>query len=177
MKDDLETYTIQLKKKEDVTDTIELQYVNWLYSSDKRQKLIDKTNQEIRSIEKHISQLEIRIDNLLKISYSEDVIQNMSEKYDGRLDNLSISQKQILIESMVDRITASKNKDWDLKIDILFKFDLKDSEKKFIKDEHKKSTSKPKANGTSYVSCINGGSSGARTQDLLLKRELLYRLS
>jgi len=35
----------------------------------------------------------------------------MSEKYDGRLDNLSISQKQILIESMVDRITASKNKD------------------------------------------------------------------
>ena len=110
------------------------------------------------------------------MKYWEEALKNVSKKYKKNLINLNLEQKSHIVSTLVDSIAATRADEWD-RYRINFKFDLSDKEKELIMDEHKKSTSELKANGTSSNTCINGGSSEARTQDLLLKRELLYQLS
>ena len=105
------------------------------------------------------------------------MINRVSKKYIKNIENLTLEQKQMIVDVLVDKIYIKKESNKDVKIQVMFKFDLDKLEKIDNKDELKNSTSTSKSNGAINVSNVNGGSSGARTQDLLLKRELLYQLS
>jgi hypothetical protein len=85
--------------------------VNGLYSTEQRERLVLKTQQELKSIEESIVSLEIQIKNLIKITYSEEVIKRMSEKYKYDLDKLTLGQKQIIIDATIDSITTNKTKE------------------------------------------------------------------
>lgn len=167
----------RIKEKEEARDNIEESYSYWRIWDDRRDRLVEKNTTEIENIEKEILETQKTLHNLTKVKYTKEALKKVSEKYKKNMSNLSLEHKQLIIDVLVDNIIATELPDWTKRCAINFKFDLTSKQKELVMDEYKNSTSTSKSKGAKYASCINGEASGARTQDLLLKRELLYRLS
>ena len=157
-----------------------LQNVEWLFDS-----LIKETNstfkeiieRKINDIRKSIENLEKRNDELKKyITNNNQILEekNSFEKYIQeykwkKIEDFSLKEQKIILEKILKEIIINRD---NVNVVLLFKDD-----EDFSKNEDIK---KPEPNHNwlnSGCSIINGGSSGARTQDLILKRDLLYQLS
>lgn len=167
----------KIEKKEKYISNIEIDYYEWQIDEDKKNNYKFKAIKEINKFKKEIKIIEDKIENIVKIKISKKMINDISKQYLWKIENLSIKQKQILIDVLIDRITAQKDDKGNIFVDVYFRLDHNSKYSRNIGYEPKNSLDNKKTPQEGWVLTLNGGSSGARTQDLLLKRELLYRLS
>lgn len=157
LKDEILKYEKILEAKEQAIINMESDYYEKGNISEERLKEhTEKYNTDIENIKKEIVINETKLSGLLKLKYSKDAMKIMSEKYKNNIENLSLKEKQFILNALIDVIIVSKEDNDDVKVSIKFKFDLSKIEKKQIEDEFKKSTNKGKTKGAKYVSCING---------------------
>lgn len=156
LRDNAKLLIDNIKKKEDAQEKIEYDHYKWTLTEDKRDRFIAQTNKEIIKNKKELVEIEAKIDNLVKVLYSEEMIKRVSEKYKKNIWNADIKQKQAIIDALLDKIYVKKESDWEIKIKVIFKFDPDKIENKKLKDKLKNSTSTWKSNDAINVSNVNG---------------------
>ena len=165
LKDEAKLLVDDIKKKDQIIENIELDYYKWILKEEKKTTFINKTNKEIVEAKKTLNIIDAKIDNLIKVLYSEEMIKRVSEKYKNNFDRITIEQQQAVVDALVDKIYVKKEDDWNLRIQVMFKFDPEKIENKQLKDELKNSTSTWKSNDAINVSNVNGRERETRTRN------------
>lgn len=169
---ELKTLIDSYTKKVNILDSIDLSYHNWDYDEERAERLRSITKKDIHATEQRINDLECDIDRLLKALYSEEVIKDISNKYEKDIQNLDISQKSLIAYTLIDRIYARKTNKNDIEIEVVMKFDPNNVRKLILKDELKNSTNYNKSNGAIDVSNVNGRERETRTHNPALPKRV-----
>ena len=177
--DDIERKRNELKtlkdlyiKKQKTLDSIELSYHNWDYDDERAERLRSITKNEIRTIEQKIGILELEIDRLIQTLYSEEILKDISNRYEKNLQDVDISKKSLIACSLIDRIYTKKKNKYDIEIEVVMKFDPNNVRRLILKDELKKSSTKLKDSGTFDVSNVNGRGRETRTHNPTLPKRV-----
>ncbi len=133
------------------------------------QKKINRNRWDIESLEKRNIEIKEIIENNNKIIHDTKAFESYIEEFRWQDIFLLDREKQIAILSkIIKKIIIFEN-------DVNVVFIFRDTE--FL-DENLNTKKEPNHKWrSSFCFLVNGGSSGARTQDLVLKRDLLYQLS
>jgi len=97
------------------------EYLSGNISEEKKDELEDKYNKQIEGAEKEILELEIKINTFIDSQTALDSLDRFSEDFKKGLDNMTLEQKQRLVDVLVDRVEVSEI-EGEINVEVHFRF-------------------------------------------------------
>jgi site-specific DNA recombinase len=119
-----------LQESHNTERTIEHYFLSGKYSEEKRDQLISDEVEKRNAIEKRISELDKKLDSIVEAQSTKEALEVFSQNMDIKINNLSQSQKESLVDILVDRIEVIIKKTWskeDIQVKINLRFDPKNA--------------------------------------------------
>lgn len=133
-----------LKKKEgDIylqIEKIEHAYETGRYSEEKMSTKLEQANTELATTEGSIKELEDERDLMASVAIEVQELEKASDQFKHNLANLGRREQKMLCNLFVERInlskterpTEKKRKEWDISVDIMFRFNLSKLQQEYI---------------------------------------------
>lgn len=134
----------RIDEQELIKENIERKELAWRLSEEKANKYIIEANKVIADMRNRIKELEDKIEYLLNLELTESVIKQTSENFKNNIGNLTLEQKIRLVDILVEIIYLTINNEWDMEVEIIFKFDLDSNDRGTGMGEPKNSLNKQK---------------------------------
>lgn len=166
-----------IKEQSTIQFNIEQEYFAWKIDEWRKDEHLKASRDKISKFEARKEVIEKEILQILDIETAKYILEDVSKNYIWKLKWINEEQKRQLVNILVEKIEVWFNKKWDIEANVIFRFAHIWNDKNDWEDEPRDGESKIKSADDSTSSKVNGGILGARTQDLRLKRALLYRLS
>jgi len=149
--------TIQLIEQNNAAiDAIEMDYYKGRISETRRDWLVNKLRWSNTKLEKQEQELDEKIQNLVATLYSKELIKKVAENYRKNLKWLSLEQKQVIVNALIDKVLVKVHENGEKRIKVIFGFDPDWIDWNEQKDELKNGTIEGKPLDAVSESLVNG---------------------
>jgi DNA invertase Pin-like site-specific DNA recombinase len=83
-------------------------FYKWKISEERRTNLVQRYEKEIEEWQAKLTKLQKEIDKYIEMEASKDALEYFSKNFNQQIDNLSIEQKQVIIDILVEKIEVSR---------------------------------------------------------------------
>lgn len=104
--------------------SIEMDYYDGKISDEKREGLLSRYNEILKSINLELVNIDKELNRLLQYKTSKETVDDFSVKFKNNVDSMDLESKQRLIDLMIDRIDYQETKQ-NRDINIVFRFATK----------------------------------------------------
>ena len=175
--DEILLYEWKLTQLEIERDNIERRSFTWRISDERADKFLLEVNQKENALRVKLKATEEKIEYLMNIELTEDMIGKVAVTYMKNIKSLNLDQKRRIVETLVEKICVSKGKEWDIEVDVIFRFDPDKNDHEDNEDELKDSTTIKKSTDKSALFFGYGAPCRARTYDPQVRSLVLFQLS
>lgn len=123
-REEIEILNRRIDEEEIIKENIKRKELSWRLSEEKANKYIIESNKTIAELHKKIKEWEEKIEYLLNLELTENVIKQTSENFKNNIGNLSIDQKIRLVDILIDTVYLTINKEGYMEVEIIFRFNL-----------------------------------------------------
>jgi len=138
-----EKYISIIKDNEDAIISLEDEYLRWKISEERKDMHLERFEKANIESKKKLNELDDKISKLLEAKTSQDALEKFAISFKNTLDNLSLEQKRIIVDMLVDSIEVYKAES-ELRVDIFFRFAQSRIVDNDTKDEPKAGSNKTK---------------------------------
>lgn len=165
-----EIHEREIEKLEKKEDSIEMDYYDGKLSEERKEKLIQTTQEERRVKELRNTELDKKLNAIIKAEETKLALEKFQLDFETNLENLTFEQKKMLVDLLIESIEVTTVSS-QLNVNIKLRFDQSKILGNDAVGEPKKSSAEPqgddwRANFDNY-----GATDRTWTCDLLLRRE------
>jgi len=103
-------------------DKVEKDYYDGQISQTRKEKLEKDYQEQLDGLEKEINEIDREINKISEVKVALDALEKFSASFKKKLDNLTLEEKIIIVELLVDRVEVYENKK-SINIKVLFRFE------------------------------------------------------
>ena len=167
----------KLQQCEIERENIERRWFAWKLSDERVDKYLFDLNAKEEELKSRVKELEEKIEYLLNIELTEDIVSKTALVYMQNIDSLNINQKIRIIETLVEVVHVTMNNEGDIEVDVIFRFDPNKSDNDDSGVEPWDSTTIKKSTDESALFFGYGAPCRARTYDPQVRSLVLFQLS
>lgn len=165
-REQIEFHNDKINEQNMLIENAEKSELLWRLSEEKKDKFVLEANKIISNSSKLIIELESKIEDILNIEFSREIINKASEDYLSKINDMTDDQKRMLVDILVDRVQVSEDSNWNMVIDVIFRFNanITDSDNSDI--ELTNTLNKTKNTSKGVIISEYGAPGRIRTHDL-----------
>jgi hypothetical protein len=117
-----------IQESESIEYTIEQMYLAGKYDEKKRDRLVNDEIEKRRVWEKRISEIDETLNSIVQAEATKKELELFARNFDTNIENLSFTQKIMLVNILVERVEVITKKSWlnkDITAKVILRFDQK----------------------------------------------------
>ncbi len=160
----------EIEKLEKKENSIEMDYYDGKLTEERREKLIEITQEERKIKEERNIELDKKLDAIIKAEETKLALEKFQSDFETNLENLTFEQKKMLVDLLIDSIEVTTVSS-QLNVNIKLRFDQSKILGNDTVGEPKKSSTEPQSDDWRANFDNYGATDRTWTCDLLLRRE------
>ncbi len=171
---DREFHRNEVFKYDKQEDSVQLDYYEGKIDEERRESLVKTYTEKKNGHTKSILKLDEDINKIVKTHATKHALESFSKDVQTKLDEITDTQKQFLIDLVVDRIEVTWTKSHPV-VEVILRFKPTQKDGDDTEVEPEKSSNKPKTGLSKLISIEYGANGWSRTADHRVMSPVLYR--
>lgn len=153
----------KIYEEETIIDKVERMFLLWKMSEEKSDKKIEESTIIMNQLNSKIICIDENINKLLDVESVNNILKEISKNFKWKIDSMSLQDKMIFVEMLIEEIVVYNNDDWDIQVDIKFRFQPPNDDRNWGRFEPKDDLDIKKSPTKDLDFDLNGAPSRIRT--------------